>query len=157
MGGVSARRILPTICVQSCRVAQVSDHALWGRGSHTEESGVGTSILLGCVACDCAMITSNILVLFRLCGSQVTHGFAASCFSASVISFWNSSTAGTSGERSASFAEYRQTAGESRGLSRPPRYTTNMSCEDPISSCGCGPSDGHGGFEGSPAMLGLGF
>ena len=46
MGGVSARRILPMICIQSWRVAQVSDHADWGRAGQAEW-GSGAGLVVG--------------------------------------------------------------------------------------------------------------
>jgi hypothetical protein len=41
IGGVKASRIFPMICIQSCNVAQVSLHALWGRAGQASGKRVG--------------------------------------------------------------------------------------------------------------------
>src|ERR1035437_7198365 len=43
MGGVRASRTLPTICIHSCNVAQVSLHAPWGSAGQTSLGGVGVT------------------------------------------------------------------------------------------------------------------
>lgn len=60
MAGVSASRILPTICIQSCKVAQVSLHAAWGKAGQMSGGRDGTSRSVGGMASRCEHDTSKL-------------------------------------------------------------------------------------------------